>query len=155
MYHRTMGTSFPRPMGVREPSYRQSIRIPPNYSGTAVGETPPEGVSPAHDGIALEDLSAKERTVQFVEGALSTDIPVSDTPAAKVTDERQASVETVTSPLTALFTGHHFPFGHGIGREELLLLGLIFFLLQDRDADSADPELSVTLLLLGILLFCG
>lgn len=51
---------------------------------------------------------------------------------------------------TGLFggLGKTFPFSHGIGFEELLLLGLI--LLLARDEEDRD-----TVLWLGLLLFCG
>ncbi len=50
--------------------------------------------------------------------------------------------------LLPLNLSKHFPFGHGLGFEELLLLGLILVLSRE----NADEQ---TMLLLIILLFCG
>jgi hypothetical protein len=51
----------------------------------------------------------------------------------------------------------HFPLGHGLGQEELLILGLLLFLLHEDEANGpgGNNDLAETLLLLGILLFCG
>lgn len=54
-----------------------------------------------------------------------------------------------------LFDLGNFPFGHGIGMEELLLLGLIWFLLREN-ADCPDRgDLDETVILLGLLLLLG
>ncbi len=50
--------------------------------------------------------------------------------------------------LLPLKLSEHFPFGHGLGFEELFLLGLILVLLRE-DADEQ------VIILLIILLFCG
>lgn len=61
-----------------------------------------------------------------------------------------AESESRSGVPTGLFggLGKTFPFSHGIGFEELLLLGLI--LLLARDEEDRD-----TVLWLGLLLFCG
>lgn len=46
----------------------------------------------------------------------------------------------------------HFPFGHGFGFEELLLLGLMLLLLHEGEEGG---DLGETLVLLGVLLLCG
>ncbi|MGN1445650.1 MAG: hypothetical protein ACI4WV_05090 [Eubacteriales bacterium] len=69
---------------------------------------------------------------------------------------QQVACDTVpASP--SLFSHTHFPLGHGLGQEELLILGLLLFLLHEDGAEgkSGDNDLAETLLLLGILLFCG
>ncbi|MBQ9760239.1 MAG: hypothetical protein IJW16_02695 [Clostridia bacterium] len=57
---------------------------------------------------------------------------------------------TPASPLASWFggIGSSFPFGHGVGFEELLILGLILLLSQTE----SDSHL---VLMLGLLLFCG
>ena len=45
-----------------------------------------------------------------------------------------------------------FPFGHGFGFEELLLIGLMLLLLHEGDGEG---DLGETLVLLGVLLLCG
>ena len=61
------------------------------------------------------------------------------------------------APRFALPDLSHFPFGHGLGQEELLLLGLILLLLYEGRAGGgdADSDLFLTLTLLGFLLVCG
>ena len=53
-------------------------------------------------------------------------------------------------PFQSLFgnLGNTFPFGHGLGFDEILILGLMILLAQNEH----DPDI---LLLLGLLLFCG
>ncbi len=59
-------------------------------------------------------------------------------------------------PRHAVFDAGHFPFGHGLGFDEILILGLILLLLRENEPDSADRgDLDETLLLLGLLLFLG
>lgn len=153
MYSRSMGRSPYATSKLREPSYRRELRVPPNYSGTAIGSPPPDGVSPATDGMILQEPSppvevtggAEERKTE--ETALQTEAPTvsSETPPARPS----------SSPLSGLLSGQGFPFGHGLGFEELLLLGLILFLLREGEGTGEESDLSVTLLLLGALLFCG
>ena len=71
----------------------------------------------------------------------------SSTVAPLSTDERKDEKKAVP---TGLFggLGNAFPFSHGIGFEELLILGLILLLArEDGDRDA--------ILWLGLLLFCG
>ncbi len=53
-------------------------------------------------------------------------------------------------PFQSLFgnIGNAFPFAHGLGFDEILILGLMILLAQN----DHDPDI---LLLLGLLLFCG
>ena len=63
---------------------------------------------------------------------------------------KQERKPSLPSPLLPLFgnLGHAFPFSHGIGFEELLILGLLILLSRN----NCDTE---TILLIGLLLFCG
>ena len=54
-----------------------------------------------------------------------------------------------------LFDLSHFPFGHGIGAEELLLLGLILLLLRENADRENRGDLDETVILLGLLLLLG
>ncbi len=53
------------------------------------------------------------------------------------------------------FDPSHFPFGHGFGFDELLLLGLILFLLRENGDQQDRGDLDETLILLGLLLLGG
>lgn len=55
----------------------------------------------------------------------------------------------------SLFSSTSFPFGHGLGGEELLLLGLILLLLHENAGNEDRGDLDQTVLLLGLLLFLG
>ncbi len=156
MYSRSSARTVYDPSHRREPSYRQAVRIPPNYSGTAIGSPPPDGVSPATGGVALPmplDLPPVEEPREEAPPREAV------SPAEKPMEENETQ-STVYRPkeqgslLSGLFSGQHFPFGHGLGYEELLLLGLILFLLREGEGPG-DDDLSMTLLLLGALLFCG
>jgi hypothetical protein len=60
------------------------------------------------------------------------------------------SAPAFLQPFENLFgkVGNTFPFAHGFGFDELLILGLILLLAHN----DHDPDI---LLLLGLLLFCG
>ena len=59
-------------------------------------------------------------------------------------------------PSPSLFSLSRFPFGHGIGWEELLIMGLIWLLLHENAADGRDRgDLDETVILLGLLLLLG
>lgn len=147
MYSRSLG----------RPSYQGSrphLRVPPNYSGTAIGAPPPDGVPPATDGVPLTTVpndvpSTFDNPSTEVESA-----PVKTEALPETAETPAASAEKSVSSA-GLFSGKHFPFGHGIGTEELLLLGLIVFLLHEDDGKQNDSDLSMTVLLLGALLFLG
>lgn len=160
MYSRSMG-KISYPTGSRrEPSYRRDLRVPPNYHGTAIGTPPPDGVPPAAGGLSLDPSEmnvALDR--RGAEGAVLTEgepLP-SDTTAVENTSAEPSSAPATESAgsFGGLFSGQHFPFGHGLGYEELLILGLILFLLKEDEGGKGDSDLSMTLLLLGALLFFG
>ena len=112
------------------------IKIPDNYSGHAFQSQnyyspPPE--------IRKESIVDEAQIPRLPEKA----------------EEKEATRERPDSLLSSLFPSkslkNHFPFGHGIGSEELLILGimsLIFF----SDDKEPDGEL---IMLLALLLFAG
>ena len=148
MYSRSSNQSAYAHIGAREPSYRQSVRIPPNYGGIAMGPSPPDGVPPVANGLLplpQTELSPTEET------------PVSepyegDTPPS--VSENQ-DVETQPSlQHKAVLPSRRLFLKHGLGYEELILVGLILLLLWEGDI-SPDNDLSTTLILLAALLFWG
>lgn len=144
----------------REPGYRQAVYVPLNYAGTAIGSPPPDGVAPATGGVALATPPELPNEKGMAEAVplREADEPEEALPTKSV--EKTGMSPTADRPkgqgslLSGLLSGQHFPFGHGLGYEELLILGLILFLLREGDSSEGD-DLSVTLLLLGALLFCG
>lgn len=171
----------------RQPAYRQPVRVPPNYSGHAITELPPERDMPLPEpGPTIPDNG------HFGQGSTPTPrfddlprvselgggspahrpalLPPESAPSAEEASPSQeendtcASISAAPVPRTpSLFDARHFPFGHGFGFEELLILGLILFLLWESPRE--DPceggnrtdhgDLDETLILLGILLLCG
>ncbi len=89
--------------------------------------------------------------------------PTQTTDAEPGTGTAPASSPAILQPalpstrVFSLFDATHFPFGHGFGFDEILLLGLILFLLHENPRDGAGNagDLDETLILLGILLLCG
>ena len=85
------------------------------------------------------------------------EMPQSDLQAPKQEDEshpysqKPNSEPSFLKPFEGLFgqLGHAFPFSHGLGFDELLLLGLILLIAQ------SDTESSDVVLWLVLLLFCG
>ncbi len=189
--------------GLREPAYRQTVRVPPNYSGHAFRdgeERSPEqvmsGVShrdhpphreepptPRFDGlpqvstlgqrgdqpVAREMPRAGQEESPFPYAASDGGCPCGAAclPALRTDDgedcrdSRRDSRRDSPCEGTEARCGEggalrtlmeRFPFGHGFGFEELLLLGLMLLLLHEGDGEG---DLGETLVLLGILLLCG
>ena len=63
--------------------------------------------------------------------------------------------EAPPAPRGGLFDLSRFPFGRGIGMEELLLLGLILFLLHESSSLADRGDIDETVILLGLLLILG
>ena len=177
MYSKNQGITYGvrRPGGERIPSYRQPDRprmqVPPNYSGHAIvdGEERPLGSSeeieadlpsvelpggetptPHFDGLPkVSELGGAYRRPPPAAIPASFDEPEPPPPAV-------VPAETPAPPRkSSLFDLSHFPFGHGIGFEELLILGLILFFLHEN-ADCTDRgDLDETVILLGLLLLLG
>ena len=177
MYSKERGYSRPaaQGMGERGPAYRQPQRqrmqVPPNYRGNAIvdgeerplgqveedtadraygGEPLGEGPVPTFGHLPrVSELGASSRGKEEWErvdgepetggaGADVMELPKEEPP-----------------PAAPLFDSSRFPFGHGIGFEELLLLGLILFFLHES-ADCTDRgDLDETVILLGLLLLLG
>ena len=129
-------------------SLQSTIKIPDNYSGNAFNE------NNLYQSIPDIPPKSQERDVDIV----------SDIEEKKAENKPQIKEETAypspqksrpDSLLSSLFPSkslkNHFPFGHGIGSEEILILGimsLIFF----SDEKEPDGEL---IMLLALLLFAG
>ena len=69
-------------------------------------------------------------------------------------DTGMTSAKVAASP-PALFSLSRFPFGRGIGWEELMILGLILFLLHESASLEDRGDLDETVILLGLLLLLG
>lgn len=127
----------------------RGVELPVNYVGTAFNSdgTPAPVYSSAEES---RDLPPEEIT------------PSAEAPAKRQSEEsgdpaptRNTLRETLSHLGKSIGGSKSFPFGHGIGFEELLLIGLILFL-SDGDGSECDAEeQDITRLILTALLFCG
>lgn len=166
----------------RQPA-RPRLQVPPNYSGHAIvdGEERLPGVVEERRGeeTAIMDSSTSgpapgQSSSQSPGPGSGAPVPRFDdlprvsrsgepthraTPSAPALPAAVAedgtpppAPETPSRPLFGLRT---FPFGHGLGTEELLLVGLILLLWWEGDTGEEQGDLYETLLLLGLLLLLG
>ena len=145
---------------------RQSVKIPENYgghafrsSGTYSDMPPPARIEPLQSD---EPPSDTPRASAYGEKLYS---PPSNTVSEDSGEQYDLPLpalvrsQGLTSPSASIFSSlippstsaAHFPFGHGLGSEELLIIAMMLMVYL-ADGESADNEL---LLLLGLLLFAG
>ena len=147
------------------------IRLPENYSGCAFSpreERKEEGegeerITPRRVEIGrptpLPPRSVEDAPPPFARDEIPTEMP-SKLPVLTGTDDGEEDEDATNpaaspaggflKPFGGLFgnVGRAFPFSHGIGFDEILILGLI--LLLSRDEQGSD-----LVLWLALLLFCG
>ncbi len=151
MYSKTMGNGYANRELRRDP-YRRPLYIPPNYHGTAMKVSPssPYTSLPEADALLLpqDEVPEEEKTTKEEEP--------SKRESSEAESKEDMTVSASPSLLQGLLSGHHFPFGHGLGYEELLLLGLILFLMREGEENQSDTDdRTLALVLLGALLFLG
>lgn len=147
-------------MYVRPPSSQShTVKLPENYSGNAFSKQPiytqmppPTRTQPMRQGPPPNEAP---RTL---------DIPPDEqeeyfTPTHNEIEENFDDKPTVASPsifstlLPKTNLSSHFPFGHGIGSEELLIIAVMLLVfLSGNESGEVDSEF---ILLLGLLLFAG
>lgn len=136
------------------PSYRQRVRVPPGYRGLAVvegSENLPANKDFGYAGASDPHVEGLERLAlaQETEALGEHESESAPEPAPPPT-------EVAASALPARREGglldlSHFPFGHGLGTEEWLLIGLILLLLREAGPDRGDLDETVILLVLLLL----
>lgn len=153
-------------MYVRPSSPRTgSVKLPENYSGNAFprqsvySEMPPPARAQTthqdnikHERPANLDIPPEDIREEF---APPTYHEIEDEPTRDHVVPRQpnsqSSIFSSLLPKGTLST--HFPFGHGIGSEELLILAVMLLVfLSGSESGETDSEF---ILLLGLLLFAG
>ena len=82
-------------------------------------------------------------------------VPNDAVPARPTASVTPAETTAPASVHHGLFDLSRFPFGHGIGFEELLILGLILFLLHESSECEDRGDIDETVILLGLLLLLG
>lgn len=130
----------------RGPRERETVNVPENYSGNAFRNNIYTDIAPP-----LPDEAEGQRQ-QNAPAA-----PALPTVIETVAEERphtEHGIKSIFSSLLPNFSSNsRFPFGHGIGGEELFILGIM--LLIYTAGDETQPMDSELLLLLCILLFSG
>ena len=155
----------------RSEQTRQGIKIPENYSGHAFREPPIYSDMPPPTRLDVPPAERRESIPPLPKEGIEEIATTSARPPEPITAERPVSIPeplptTEKSPpedqkqslFSSLFppgiaSSAHFPFGHGLGGEELLIMAMMLLvLLSGKDGGESDHEL---LLLLGLLLFAG
>ncbi len=118
---------------------------PPTRTSQPRADLPPEPVRKEAESVFAQDVDRAETLT-----------------AEKITDSEHDTVSAPASiPASSIFSSllprsdlsKHFPFGHGIGSEELLILAVMLMVfLSGNEKGEVDSEF---LLLLGLLLFAG
>ena len=184
MYSKTYGRGYLPRAGepaYRQPP-RTPMQVPSNYSGHAIvdGEERPLGVMPSDgggeaslpvrdtptprfDGLPrVSDLSDASRRREHLSLPLPLP-PMQEEPSEPDLDgegsqDEPSAEETVaagSTPSRSLFDAGRFPFGRGIGSDELLILGLILLLLRESGDSEDRGDLDETVILLGLILLLG
>ena len=158
-------------MYVRPPNPdRHKIKVPENYSGNAfiqesrANEMPP----PVRQLPSLYDLpsTAPNESVEANENVEDFDSIEEIEPVDTTSDKEEENLIPVSasqkkSEKNSIFSSllppgvdfsSRFPFGHGIGREEVIILAVMLLVYLSGDDDGCDHEL---ILLLGLLLLAG
>ena len=158
-------------MYVRPPtSERHGMKLPENYSGNAFSQKPQytdmppplrtQNSSRVHTNYDISherDLSPEDAE-SYITPNYYNDEPQAE---SRITEQASFTPPAQTAPTSSIFSsllpqgvlGNNFPFGHGIGGEELLIMAVMLMVfLSGNDNGTTDSEL---LLLLGLLLFAG
>ena len=118
---------------------------PPTRTSHPREDLPPEPVKQEAEAVFVQDVDRSEASV-----------PDKDAEGARDAGSAPASLPTsslFSSLLPRTDLSRHFPFGHGIGSEELLILAVMLMVfLSGNERGEVDSEF---LLLLGLLLFAG
>lgn len=126
----------------RSPRERETVNIPENYSGNAFRNNVYTDIVPNQQEKPTEQTSQDGTLPSVIESF-----------AEEKSRDNRSSKSIFSSLLPNFSSGSRFPFGHGIGTEELFILGIM--LLIYSSADEEQPMDSELLLLLCILLFSG
>lgn len=169
-------------MYVKPPSQgRYGIKLPENYSGSTFSQNMQYSDMPppirtqnlkreqfSHDERQLGDIPPDETDAYTQPSGYAEphgyDEPHGYAEPPHYADEPKTQPDIIDKPppsSSSIFSsllprgglGNNFPFGHGIGNEELLILAIMLMVfMSGNERGETDSEL---LLLLGLLLFAG
>lgn len=148
----------------KKTSKPRDISIPENYGGSAFMH------SQSYQGV-LQNTNTQKEIYEVKEVNEETSAPITDlppkaeAPPQEINEINQNSIvpkdesrknesgiPNLIPFASARSLKNHFPFGHGIGSEELLILGIMTLLFMSDEDDTSDGEL---IMLLALLLFAG
>lgn len=151
-------------MYVRQPDSRRSqVKIPENYSGHAFKSASPYSDMPPPTHLPAPPVDRREEEMELpyreIENSdIEAEPVLQEATEETVTEEPQKETDKTASIFSALLPssiigGNHFPFGHGLGSEEILILAIMLLVyLSGEEKGKPDTEF---LLMLGLLLFAG
>lgn len=155
-------------MYIKNTRGRGELSVPENYGGNAFKNNVYTDIVPQEDDPSPQPASPSEppRTdigsARAVTQKISPSLPIrlagdgeniGADPSELGQTRRPQQGSIFSSLLPSITSSHHFPFGHGIGSEELFILGIMLLIyMSGNSTDEIDSEL---LLLLCILLFSG
>ena len=165
-------------MYVKPSANRYGMKLPENYSGNAFSnqspysEMPPPARMPTQrqdmtiPDVPMRDIPTEEYHQEFVSPHFPREAEEESYDAShdehydesfaeprQKTQNMPASPSIFSSLLPKGGLSTHFPFGHGIGSEELLILAVMLMVfLSGNETGEVDSEF---ILLLGLLLFAG
>lgn len=128
----------------RGPREQQAVNVPENYSGNAFRNNIYTDIVP-ESPRELEPQSMQEAQAHILPTVIET--------VAEEKPHKDSYRSVFSSLLPNFSSSSKFPFGHGIGSEELFILGIMLLIYTAGDEDQ--PMDSELLLLLCILLFSG
>lgn len=157
-------------MYVRPPNNTtERLKVPENYRGNAFGASGEYTDMPSpvrlprteYDLPPEEYRESNQSRVPHDDNALNEEKALSSPPIKKTnfpqTSQIAQNSPTDNSMLSSLLhqtsNTAHFPFGHGIGGEELLILG-IMLLVFTHGSESGEYD-NTLILLLALILFSG
>lgn len=149
---------------------KQSVKVPENYGGHAFSRSgaysdmpPPARIEPfqteekPRDNTSYDADPYSNASDDTFEPQLDREsqnyngysLPPDKNPEPPPPSERPSIFSSLMPPNPS--SSARFPFGHGLGSEELLIIAMMLMVYL-AEGESADNEL---LLLLGLLLFAG
>lgn len=150
-------------MYVRPPSSEKgAVKLPENYSGNAFSRQPiyTQMPPPARAQPTRAEAPRYERPTELDIPPREKEENIASQSLAPL-DRQESTSDKAPNTAPSIFSSllprgilsTHFPFGHGIGSEELLILAVMLLVfLSGNETGETDSEF---ILLLGLLLFAG
>ncbi len=149
----------PRPNNSRDLPHeeylqKEYIKRPPEQKSSYTPEKSyNEKPSAAHYGAALGQSSISEEIFEIQSQSQTESDVVPDVIEMRKSETEQKRPSLLSSVFPPELLKNNFPFGHGIGSEELLILAMMFLVFNSSE-DGREPDTEL-IMLLALLLFAG